>query len=729
MAPAPSVDMVDESVDTPNCTQVPGHSNDLQQSSPIYENSSWQPSTACGAHGNLNSKLQSQATSRHLQSNWREDKDCDGEDCKSTRVSTASRDLSPSHGLCTFNSFEVDSPPSEDDRQRGHYMTNTSTMPTHEADPSIAAMNAIVEEEEDSDGGGVSSTMLGTEAERILEHAKMRLTHMEGNLTRARTSLGLNLFSTPTLNEGTNNSHKYVFGHHRSLSKTESRVHTSLAGALLRRRLSQDFHIRAPHAKELRDVYSSLLQKRQPEVNPGRPYRSLSALASTSVSLNSIEAIAPKSPNSDCEPFKSSFTPLKGPAFLSPLKLDGGPKPSANKTHAQSALSKPHIELSRLQSLEDFNNLCPSRPPSRSQSQLDIRGPQNQTQDLRTKISTPGTHAEVDQGMRRHSLHNPSLPAALITAEQWYTNGSKCGTVCFRQNRVVNSGPAIEPVTDTSLEENKQMQSLAYSSPANSRFCGIETAHTDGQLMVELYDDLEDFSATGSGASTERLPEMLENAEQEAAETFPPGFIPGTVRHEDRFDAFDYEHFILHSALGNYSGSKSRRESYSSVGSTEARGPSMRHMERLVPDTIAYDSDFDFISKSATFATADRGEFDIQGYENRRFNGTLCCEKRDSVIKVSPGGQPSAALIDSLIRCAVPESKFVSNNTLLTSADFQRQDIKLLELLAHTLGCVGFQLLHSSFLHESSDSNEQTVILLRRRLNAARQILEGELDI
>src|SRR5205823_348929 len=48
--------------------------------------------------------------------------------------------------------------------------------------------------------------------------------------------------------------------------------------------------------------------------------------------------------------------------------------------------------------------------------------------------------------------------------------------------------------------------------------------------------------------------------------------MPTTERHEDRADAFDYEHFFLHSAMGTYS-LDGRRNSTSSGSSTATTRP------------------------------------------------------------------------------------------------------------------------------------------------------------
>ena len=86
--------------------------------------------------------------------------------------------------------------------------------------------------------------------------------------------------------------------------------------------------------------------------------------------------------------------------------------------------------------------------------------------------------------------------------------------------------------------------------------------------------------------------------------------------HEEREDAFDYEHFILHSALGNYSQSRLRRGSNASVETT--RPVHGRHSRANSATSL---------SSAATFATAAEGENDFNGvlYWDRKFNdGEFC---------------------------------------------------------------------------------------------------------
>ena len=76
------------------------------------------------------------------------------------------------------------------------------------------------------------------------------------------------------------------------------------------------------------------------------------------------------------------------------------------------------------------------------------------------------------------------------------------------------------------------------------------------------------------------------------------GAPPSVVAHEDREDAFDYEHFFLHSAMGTYSGHRRRHSSSSTdtATSTEtARGPTANRADDSGSDDEYDDEQDDYM--------------------------------------------------------------------------------------------------------------------------------------
>lgn len=91
--------------------------------------------------------------------------------------------------------------------------------------------------------------------------------------------------------------------------------------------------------------------------------------------------------------------------------------------------------------------------------------------------------------------------------------------------------------------------------------------------------------------------------ESESGESLYHDTIQHPVSHEDREDAFDYEHFFLHSAMGTISQQRlGRRDSSASVSSDDSvettRGPVMNRPRR---------SSVDSVSSVNSFATATEG--------------------------------------------------------------------------------------------------------------------------
>jgi hypothetical protein len=89
--------------------------------------------------------------------------------------------------------------------------------------------------------------------------------------------------------------------------------------------------------------------------------------------------------------------------------------------------------------------------------------------------------------------------------------------------------------------------------------------------VYEIVDGDETPEAVNGYASYSGQEQTLAPEEEEVDESFYSN-RPISERHEDRPDAFDYEHFFLHSAMGSYSreGVHSRSNSTDSISTTRA---------------------------------------------------------------------------------------------------------------------------------------------------------------
>jgi hypothetical protein len=246
--------------------------------------------------------------------------------------------------------------------------------------------------------------------------------------------------------------------------------------------------------------------------------------------------------------------------------------------------------------------------------------------------------------------------------------------------------------------------------------------------------------------------------------------------HEEREDAFDYEHFILHSALGNYSRSKLRRTSNVSTSSVETTRPyheasGTRHSRS---DSTAS------LSTIATFATAIEGDDDIESvlYWDKKFNDgrSSASQRRSQQLLTSaelrsrqpytepaqPAGdsesmgtpraprkqashngttngtdvssrtlspvQRSDSATSSIVSSLVSTVRAASSphpNTQNGRSGLNNDDTRLLEQLFQSLGkvCLDLQTLTAS-----AEPDPKRERVLRRRLDAARRVLDGELD-
>ena len=152
---------------------------------------------------------------------------------------------------------------------------------------------------------------------------------------------------------------------------------------------------------------------------------------------------------------------------------------------------------------------------------------------------------------------------------------------------------------------------LAEQAPDDGRASAVESHYEDAQEGEYLDDDDGSSSSdVDSEALDAILDETFEGAEDDAVEPFPPMAQSADSRpHEEREDAFDYEHFILHSALGNFSRTgKLRRTSDSSTSSAATTRPVDDQSTSVDQAARPRANSVESISTVASFATAVEGE-------------------------------------------------------------------------------------------------------------------------
>ncbi|KAJ4355095.1 hypothetical protein N0V95_003258 [Ascochyta clinopodiicola] len=234
--------------------------------------------------------------------------------------------------------------------------------------------------------------------------------------------------------------------------------------------------------------------------------------------------------------------------------------------------------------------------------------------------------------------------------------------------------------------------------------------------------------------------------------------MPVTERHEDRVDAFDYEHFFLHSAMGTYS-LEHRRSSISSNSSTATTRPvtAMQSSEELsnAERRISMhqrNPSVDSVSTVATFATAASHQSDDDDDENEQMDQfsqqilshnqhiaaqrpSLVSLRSDSAINMRRGpglSPPQTALSRGSSRTSSSSGSLASGlqtskiYAILTESQRDEPRLALSEeekQLIYSLAA-GFQSVCANLQNTYGEQDDRKA--WRRRLDHARKILAGE---
>ncbi|KAI0489650.1 hypothetical protein F4859DRAFT_160608 [Xylaria cf. heliscus] len=428
------------------------------------------------------------------------------------------------------------------------------------------------------------STPLSRRAEEILANAKRRLTTMEGNLHRARSSLysptisSVDSQSTPsppvgrpaTANgPGNNRDHrKPPHGHNRISS--EGNIPTEI-------------RLNVPTHRSLSALGTA-----------GGYRRSLQGLHKPDYTHNRINGVASN------HPLYGTSTSLNGKASshgqdqpLKPLTEDGILEDTGINGH-DTENAKLDGHLSPIGSFSE-------QGLKRSVSSLQMRDLKDQVNDLKGRLSTLRDQARADSLKRRslQSLRTPS-PFTHARVEQWYadTNGHEDGVALHDGSNVqatTERSASPHDRTSSPIEVEATLQSHDASLPSRPNYADVPASPvtlnlTDPQpasyakmngagagvdFMSEL-DDTDDMR-TEDGYESAEDHDFDESASESGASSYHDT-VQAQVSHEDREDAFDYEHFFLHSAMGSMSRKRMRRQgsndSFSSDDSVETtRGP------------------------------------------------------------------------------------------------------------------------------------------------------------
>jgi hypothetical protein len=289
----------------------------------------------------------------------------------------------------------------------------------------------------------------------------------------------------------------------------------------------------------------------------------------------------------------------------------------------------------------------------RSASVAQVRDLKDQVQDLKGKISSLREQARVDSLKRRslQSLRTPS-PFTHAQVDQWYAEPkpSRLSTDFDSGNGTTGMNPPNGETSgvdgndkaaaggDSVKEESAEDESI-YTENENLTKLRPPTSHSTRRNIVETTpeavvdeapeaaeeedDDDDDAISdmhTENGDMDDDIPDdsaLLDDEayESESGESLYHDTLQHPISHEDREDAFDYEHFFLHSAMGTISqqrlARRGSRSSYTSEDSVETtRGPitgTNSNGTGSPPPVIRRRNSDASISTIGTFATARDG--------------------------------------------------------------------------------------------------------------------------
>jgi hypothetical protein len=428
------------------------------------------------------------------------------------------------------------------------------------------------------------------------------------------------------------------------------------------------------------------------------------------------------------------------------------------RSHSRGSKSPPNM----------LETLPEDESPKLHRSSSTTSSLRDQMDDLKGRISSLKQRAQEDH-LRRRSLQSLRAPSPFTSAETWYS-----GADAYKSGGspiAADAGVGIltqSPTRKALFEEDEESDSTPRTdtSPVDPYGAvktvdyGRDASNTDSPAT----NHYRNHSASSKVSDAIRKPEGEEDDDQDFVsvhgEIVDAGGssiyedavyeMPVTERHEDRVDAFDYENFFLHSAMGTYS--QARRGSNSSGDSVETTRPvtAVQNQEDDDPTKRASyhqrNYSADSVSTLASFATAAEEQWDDEE-ENERmdqfsqqllpFNSSMTprleqdSPRSDSAINMRKAtGSPLQPLQTS--RGSSPAGDLM--NGLQTSKIFSvmlespREEPRLAlseeeKQLIYSLSS-SFQQVCTNLQSTGGDQYERKE--WRRRLDQARRILNGE---
>lgn len=283
---------------------------------------------------------------------------------------------------------------------------------------------------------------------------------------------------------------------------------------------------------------------------------------------------------------------------------------------------------------------------TRSASSMQMRDLRDQMHDLKGRLSVLRDRAR-DDTMKRRSLQSLRTPSPFTAAEHWYTGSKNYGDGGLS----ADAGVADPPWKDgEELKASSSEEKLDIVRPGSTRQApeyaasdvtsvyedvseGRRASEESDRHEPQIPEEEERYNTAGEEGQQEDADDDIDNDyneemvdgeeldEYESDASLYHDTLTTPLSHEDREDAFDYEHFFLHSAMGTISQQRHGRRdsvgSYSSEDSVETtRGPTAPSGLGERPSITHLRSEStDSVSTMATFATATEGRGSENGDE------------------------------------------------------------------------------------------------------------------
>lgn len=402
-----------------------------------------------------------------------------------------------------------------------------------------------------------------------------------------------------------------------------------------------------------------------------------------------------------------------------------------------------------------------------------------QVNDLKGRISSLKQRAHDDR-LRRRSIQSLRSSNSFTSAEPWNSASSKCPSPKASVTGLgITTDPSIQKTHLYVYGNDYNMTGPLSAKTATSQMEGERPMLSNAVEKSSFGQDESPLPAKHTGAQSRERQEAKVNQNcpkavnteddvekdepEEAGDSVYEDAVydmPVTARHEDRVDAFDYEHFFLHSAMGTYS-LETRRASISSTSSTATTRPAAAINDDGFAKAGKRDSyhartaSIDSVSTVATFATAaeaqddddddddDNDEDDDEENEQMdQFSQQLLCQQHavvqrsgftslrtDSAINMRRGNG-SSPTTSSVSRGSSPgdlASGLQTSKLFAVLTEVPRDEPRLAlneedKQLIYSLAA-SFQQVCSNLQNTYGEQYERKA--WRRRLEEARRILAG----